>query len=57
MSEKEKKSNWDTGRCVDCGLFDSLYKGYCKPCFDKNGMEYDQKDLDELRDEFKRIAE
>jgi ribosomal protein S14 len=47
---EKKKSNWGTfNRCIDCGLYDSLYKGLCKPCFDKRGMEYDQADLDELR--------
>jgi hypothetical protein len=56
MSEKEN-SNWGTGKCEDCGLLDGLYKGICKPCFDKRGMEYEQKDLDELKDDFKKLAE
>lgn len=28
------------GQCILCHKFDSLVKGYCKPCFDKEGMEY-----------------
>ena len=46
--DEEKNQVWSTGKCNDCGLLDGLYKGVCKVCFDKRGMEYDQKDLDEL---------
>jgi hypothetical protein len=54
---EQKKSNWTTGKCIDCGLLDGLYKGVCKPCFDKRGMEYEQKDLDEVRNDIKKISE
>lgn len=30
-----------TGQCIDCHKFDGLVNGYCKPCFDKNGLEYE----------------
>ncbi len=31
-----------TGQCIDCHKFDALVKGYCKPCADKEGTEYDK---------------
>ena len=40
--EQNQKDGYYTGQCIDCHKFDALDKGYCKPCFDKNGMEYDK---------------
>jgi hypothetical protein len=46
---EEKNQVWTTDFCKSCGLLDGLYKGYCKTCFDKKGMQYDPKDLEDLR--------
>ncbi len=37
-----KTDGYYTGQCIDCHKFDALVKGYCEPCFKKNGMEYDK---------------
>jgi hypothetical protein len=38
-----QKDGYYTGQCLDCHKFDALVKGYCKPCFDKEQLEYDTK--------------